>query len=75
MLHFRLYRLDMWHLLDVRGSQTLESLPILVLRNRRNRLCVMFIVFFDVDGYERGPTSRHSVGPEIQKDCNFEAHV
>ena len=36
---------------------------------------VMFSVFFDADGYERGPTSRHSVGPEIQKYCNFEAHV
>ena len=30
-------------------------------------VCVMFSVFFDADGYERGPTSRHSVRPEIQK--------
>ena len=26
-------------------------------------------------GHKRGPTSRHVVGTEIQRDCNFEAHV
>ena len=36
---------------------------------------VRFSVFFNAEGYERGPTSRHSVRPEIQKYCNFEAHV
>ena len=62
--------------MDIRGSQTLESLPILILRNRRNRLCMCYVwCLFDADGYERGPTSRHSVRPEIQKYCNFEAYV
>ena len=32
-------------------------------------------VFDDDDGHKRGPTSRHVVGTEIQRDCNFEAHV
>ena len=32
-------------------------------------------VFVNDDGYKRGPTSRHVVGTEIQRDCNFEAHA
>ena len=35
----------------------------------------MYYVFDDDDGHKRGPTSRHVVGTEIQRDCNFEAHV
>ena len=35
----------------------------------------MFSVFVDVDSNKRGPTSRPVIGTEIQKDCNFEAHV
>ena len=43
-------------------------------RNQSKRLCVMFSVFVDGDGHERGPTSRHIVGTKIQSDGNFEAH-
>ena len=32
-------------------------------------------VFDDNDSHKRGPTSRHVVGTEIQRNCNFEAHV
>ena len=32
-------------------------------------------VLVDADGHKRGPTSRRVVGTEIQRDCNFEAHV
>ena len=63
------------YLLDVRGSQTLESLPILTSRNRRNRLCVMYSFHVDTDDHRRGSTSRHVVGTEIQRDCNFEGHT
>ena len=35
----------------------------------------MLSVFVDVDSNKRRPTSRPVIGTEIQKDCNFEAHV
>ena len=35
----------------------------------------MWSVFADVDSHKRGPTLRHIVGTEIQRDCNFEAYV
>ena len=35
----------------------------------------MFSDIVDADSHEREPTSRHVVGTEIQRDCNFEAHV
>ena len=35
----------------------------------------MFSVIVDTNGHKRGPTSRHVVGVEIQRDCNFEAHL
>ena len=38
-------------------------------------LCIMRSLFDEDDGHERRPTSRHVVGTEIQRDCNFEAHV
>ena len=62
-------------LLDVRGLRTLEFLSIRKGRNRHIKLCIMRSVFDDDDGHKRGPTSRHVVGTEIQRDCNFEAHI
>ncbi|RMX48490.1 hypothetical protein pdam_00008476, partial [Pocillopora damicornis] len=62
------YKASLCYLLEVRGSQTVKSLPILILRNWRNMLCVMFSLRACTDFC-------HSVGPEIQKDCNFEAHL
>ena len=44
-------------------------------RKGHNRLCVMLSFLVDADGHKRGPTSRHAVGTEIQRDCNFKAHV
>ena len=35
----------------------------------------MFSFIVDADGHKRGPTSRPVVETEIQRDCNFEAHV
>ena len=35
----------------------------------------MFSVIVDTNGHKRGPTSCHVVGVEIQRDCNFEAHL
>ena len=35
----------------------------------------MFSIFVDFDGYKRGPTSRHDVGTEVQRDCKVEAHL
>ena len=35
----------------------------------------MLSFLVDADGHKRGPTSRHAVGTEIQRDCNFKAHV
>ena len=63
------------YLLDVLGSQTLESLSIRKGSNRHIKLCIMWSVFVDDDSHKRRPTSRHVVGTEIQRDCNFEAHV
>ena len=39
------------------------------------KLCITWSVFVDVDSHKRWPTSRHFVGTEIQRDCNFEAQV
>ena len=74
MLHFSLnryvlrsynYSASPCYLLNVCGSRTLESLSLLMIsRNRCNRLCVMFSVFVDVNGHNRGPTFRPVVGPE-----------
>ena len=36
---------------------------------------MLYSASVDADGNKRDPTSRHSVGPEIQRNCNFEAHV
>ena len=35
----------------------------------------MYSFHVDADDHKRGPTSRHVVGTEIQRDCNFEAHI
>lgn len=74
MLHFSLnryvlrsynYSASLCYLLNVCGSRTLDSLSLLMIsRNRCNRLCVMFSVFVDVNGHNRGPTFRPVVGPE-----------
>ena len=69
------YPASLCYLLDVLGSRTLESLSILKWRNRRNMLCVMFSFIVDADSHKRGSTSRSVVETEIQRDCNFEAHV
>ena len=69
------YPASLCYLLDVRGSRTLESLSIRKGRIVHIKLCVMWSVFVNDDGYKRGPTSRHVVGTEIQRDCNFEAHA
>ena len=45
----RPYNIRPCHLLDVSGSRTLESLPILISRNRRNRLCIFNFLYKDVD--------------------------
>ena len=63
------------NLLDVFGSRTLESLSIHEGRRLHNRLCIVWSFSVYNDGHKRGPTSRHVVGTEIQRDCNFEAHV
>ena len=36
---------------------------------------VMLSFLVDADGHKCGPTSRHAVGTELQRDCNFKAHV
>ena len=63
------------YLLDVFGSRTLESLSIHEGRRLHNRLCIVWSFSVYNDGHKRGPTSRHVVGTEIQRHCNFEAHV
>ena len=63
------------YLLDVFGSRTLESLSIHEGRRLNNRLYIVWSFSVYNDGHKRGPTSRHVVGTEIQRDCNFEAHV
>ena len=67
------YPAPLCYLLDVFDSRTLESLSIRKGRNLHIRLCIMRSVFVDSDGHKRRPTSRHVV--EIQRDCNFKAHV
>ena len=57
------------------GSRTLESLSVRKGRSLRFKLCIMFSVFVDFNSHKRGPTSRHVVGTEIQRGCNFEAYV
>ena len=69
------YPASLCYLLVILGSRTLESLSILFKRNQCNRLCVMFSFIVDADGHKRGSTSRSVVETEIQRDCNFEAHV
>ena len=44
------------------GSRTLEPLSIRKGRSLHIRLCIMFSIFVDFDGYKRGPTSRDDVG-------------
>ena len=56
-------------------SRTLEPLSIRKRRSLHHRLCIVFSVFDDGDGHQRGQTSRPVVGTEIQANCNFEAHV
>ena len=54
------YPASLCYLLD--GSRTLEPLSVRKGRSLRIRLCIMFSIFVDFDGYKRGPTSRHDVG-------------
>ena len=35
----------------------------------------MYSFHVDTDDHRRGPTPRHVAGTEIQRDCNFEAHI
>ena len=63
------------YLLDVRGSQTLESLSTRNVRSLLIKLCIMFRVFVYVDGHKRGQTSRSVVGNKIQTNSNFKAHI
>ena len=67
------YPASLYYLLD--GSRTLEPLSIHKGRSLHIRLCIMFSIFVDFDGYKRGPTSRHDFGTEVQRDCKVEAHV
>ena len=69
------YPASLYYLLDVFGSRTLESLSVRKGRSLRIKLCIMFSVFVDFNSHKRGPTSRHVVGTEIQRGCNFEAYV
>ena len=52
-----------------------EVLSIRKGRNRHTNLCIIWGVFVDDDGHKNGPTSRHVVGTEMQRDCNFKTHV
>ena len=51
------------------------SLSIHEGRRLNNRLYIVWSFSVYNDGHKRGPTSRHVVGTEIQRHCNFEAHV
>ena len=44
-------------------------------RTQSSYQAMYYAEYYDDDGHKRGPTSRHVVGTEIQRDCNFEAHV
>ena len=63
------------YLSDVLGSGALEPLSIHIWRSLNHRLCIVFSVFDDDEGYKRGQTSRHVVGAEVQTNYNFEAHI
>ena len=52
-----------------------EVLSIRKGRNRHTNLCIMWGVFVDDDGHKNGPTPRHVVGTEMQRDYNFKTHV
>ena len=54
------YPASLCYLLD--GSRTLEPLSVRKGRSLHIRLCIMFSIFVDFDGYKRGPTSRDDVG-------------
>ena len=54
------YPASLCYLLD--GSRTLEPFSVRKGRSLHIRLCIMFSIFVDFDGYKRGPTSRHDVG-------------
>ena len=54
------YPTSLCYLLD--GSRTLEPFSVRKGRSLHIRLCIMFSIFVDFDGYKRGPTSRHDVG-------------
>ena len=43
-------------------------------RTQSSYQAMYYAEYYDDDGHKRGPTSRHVVGTEIQRDCNFEAH-
>ena len=66
---------SLYYLLDVLGSGTLAPLSIRIWRSLHHGLCIVFSVFDDDDGHYRGHTSRHVVGAEVKKNCNFEAHI
>ena len=85
MLHFRLHRLDMLHGRII--IQPLHATNWMSVVQKLQSLCwysfyatgetgyVLYSASVDADGHKRDPTSRHSVEPEIQRNCNFEAHV
>ena len=54
------YPASLCYLLD--GSRTLEPFSVRKGRSLHIRLCIMFSIFVDFDGYKRGPTSRNDVG-------------
>ena len=54
------YPASLCYLLE--GSRRLEPLSVRKGHSLHIRLCIMFSIFVDFDGYKRGPTSRHDVG-------------
>ena len=69
------YPASLCYLLDVPGSQTLDSLSIRKRRRLHIKLCIMWGVFVDVDGHKCGQTSRSVVGNKKQTNSNFKAHI
>ena len=67
--------LHVCYLLDVCRSRTLEPLLLRRGSSLHHRRSIMWSFFADDDGNKRGQTSRPFVGVEIQRDCNFEAHL
>ena len=63
------------YLSDFFGSRTLESLSLRKLRSLHNKRYIVWSFSVYNGCHKCGPTSRHVVGTEIQRDCNFEAHV